>query len=68
VQLEHENTDLRFLNSQYAHRIQVLEREGDAKNARIESLLEKNLKAVVTIQDGSQTQLPTRRQRLEVCC
>eukprot|EP00730_Choanoeca_flexa_P018612 TRINITY_DN9057_c0_g1_i1.p1 TRINITY_DN9057_c0_g1~~TRINITY_DN9057_c0_g1_i1.p1 ORF type:complete len:1038 (+),score=381.25 TRINITY_DN9057_c0_g1_i1:106-3219(+) len=64
--MEHENNDLRFLNSQYAQRIRVLERDHDSKKERIESLLEKNLQAVVTVQDGSQAQMPTRRQRLEV--
>ena len=43
--MEHENNDLRFLNSQYSQRIRVLERDQDAKRERIEGLLEKNLQA-----------------------
>lgn len=33
--VEHENSDLRFLNSQYAHKIRVLERESQVSTAHL---------------------------------
>lgn len=45
--LEHETSDLKFLNNQYAHKIKVLEKETKAKTEKIQQLQEKNLQAVV---------------------
>ena len=45
--LEHENADLRFLNSQYVHKVRALEKDCKARNDRISDLQEKNFHAVV---------------------
>lgn len=45
--VEHETTDLKFLNNQYMHKIKVLEKETKAKTEKIQQLQEKNLQAVV---------------------
>ena len=45
--VEHQNTDLRFLNSQYLHKLGVLERETEEKAKRILKLQEQNFQAVV---------------------
>jgi len=45
--LEHENADLRFLNSQYIHKVKAVERESAAKTDTIQKLQEKNLQAVI---------------------
>ncbi|EDQ84899.1 uncharacterized protein MONBRDRAFT_39071 [Monosiga brevicollis MX1] len=66
TQLGNENQDLRFLNTQYAHRIRVLERETDAQKARLDELLAKNMEAAVTLQDEEQRRIPTRRQRMDM--
>lgn len=45
--VEHETSDLKFLNNQYMHKIKVLEKETKAKTEKIQQLQEKNLQAVV---------------------
>ena len=45
--LEHENADLKFLNSQYVHKVKAVERESALKNETIQKLQEKNLQAVI---------------------
>lgn len=45
--IEHETTDLKFLNNQYIHKIKMLEKETKAKTEKIQQLQEKNLQAVV---------------------
>ena len=45
--LEHENADLRFLNSQFVHKVRALEKEAKTKGDRISQLQEKNFHAVV---------------------
>ena len=40
--LEHENADLKFLNTQYVHKVKALEKENKAKTERIQDLQEKN--------------------------
>lgn len=45
--LEHENADLRFLNSQYVHKVRSLEQDSKSKADKILQLQEKNLHAVV---------------------
>ena len=40
--LEHENADLRFLNTQYIHRLRSLEKESRQKDNKILELQEKN--------------------------
>eukprot|EP00039_Didymoeca_costata_P016421 m.295055 g.295055 ORF g.295055 m.295055 type:complete len:1015 (+) comp16393_c0_seq1:294-3338(+) len=63
--IETQNSDLRFLNTQYAQKIRSLERESELKSERIQRLLEKNLHAVVETEDGARKrQIATRRQRM----
>eukprot|EP00041_Stephanoeca_diplocostata_P015961 m.309942 g.309942 ORF g.309942 m.309942 type:complete len:1111 (-) comp20206_c0_seq2:458-3790(-) len=64
--VEHENADLRFLNTQYAHKLRVLENEAETKNERIQRLLEKNLEAVVETAEGGKRHIATRKQRMDV--
>lgn len=45
--LEHENADLKFLNSQYIHKVRAVERESSSKTDTIQKLQEKNLQAVI---------------------
>ena len=45
--LEHENADLKFLNSQYVHKVKAVEKESASKNDTIQKLQEKNLQAVI---------------------
>ena len=45
--LEHENADLKFLNSQYIHKVKAVERESLSKTDTIQKLQEKNLQAVI---------------------
>jgi chromosome segregation ATPase len=64
--VEHENADLKFLNTQYAHKLRAQEQEGELKAERIQRLLEKNLEAVVETADGKKQSIATRRQRMEL--
>lgn len=45
--LDHETSDLKFLNNQYVHKLRGLEKDGKTKSERIQQLQEKNLQAVV---------------------
>ena len=45
--LEHENADLRFLNTQYIHKVKAIEKESATKTDTIHKLQEKNLQAVI---------------------
>ena len=64
---EHQNTDLRFLNSQYLHKIGVLEREADDKTKRILKLQEHNFQAIVHTPGGvNKKTVPFRRQRMDI--
>lgn len=45
--LDHETSDLKFLNNQYVHKVRCLEKDGKAKSERIQQLQEKNMQAVV---------------------
>ncbi|XP_078355949.1 centrosomal protein of 135 kDa-like, partial [Oculina patagonica] len=64
--LEHENADLKFLNTQYVHKVKALEKENKAKTDRIQDLQEKNLHAVVETPGGRRKQIPLRRQRMDI--
>ena len=66
LQVEHENADLKFLNTQYAHKLRVQEADNQAKTERIQRLLEKNLDAVVEVADGTKRRIATRKQRMEI--
>lgn len=45
--LDHETSDLKFLNNQYVHKVRALEKDSKAKSERIQQLQEKNMQAVV---------------------
>ncbi|RMX44908.1 hypothetical protein pdam_00012554 [Pocillopora damicornis] len=64
--LEHENADLKFLNTQYVHKVKALEKENKSKTERIQDLQEKNLHAVVETPGGRRKQIPLRRQRMDI--
>lgn len=64
--LEHENADLRFLNSQYVHKVRAHEKQSRSKDDKIAQLQEKNLQAVVQTPGGRKKQIPSRRQRMEL--
>ncbi|XP_071288440.1 centrosomal protein of 135 kDa isoform X2 [Agelaius tricolor] len=64
--VEHETTDLKFLNNQYMHKIKVLEKETKAKTEKIQELQEKNLQAVVQTPGGRRKSIPFRRQRMQI--
>lgn len=64
--VEHENTDLKFLNNQYMHRLLTQEKESQAKSERIITLQEKSSQAVVQTPGGRKKQIPFRRQRMEI--
>ncbi|XP_077983787.1 centrosomal protein of 135 kDa-like [Glandiceps talaboti] len=64
--LEHENADLRFLNTQYIHKVRGVEKESKLKTDRINELQEKNFHAVVQTPGGRKRNVPFRRQRMEL--
>ncbi|XP_070554439.1 centrosomal protein of 135 kDa-like isoform X2 [Ptychodera flava] len=64
--LEHENADLRFLNTQYIHKVRAVEKESKLKTDRISELQEKNFHAVVQTPGGRKRNIPFRRQRMEL--
>lgn len=64
--LDHENTDLKFLNTQYVQKIQSSERESQTKTDRIIELQEKNLDAIVQTPGGRKKKIPSRRQRMDI--
>lgn len=64
--LEHENADLKFLNTQYVHKVKALEKETKSKTDRIQELQERNLHAVVETPGGRRKQIPFRRQRMDI--
>lgn len=45
--LDHETSDLKFLNNQYVNKVRALEKDSKAKSERIQQLQEKNMQAVV---------------------
>ncbi|NXB82603.1 CP135 protein, partial [Donacobius atricapilla] len=64
--VEHETSDLKFLNNQYIHKIKALEKETKAKTEKIQQLQEKNLQAVVQTPGGRKKSIPFRRQRMQI--
>ncbi|KAL8621049.1 hypothetical protein ACOMHN_040574 [Nucella lapillus] len=64
--IEHENTDLKFLNNQYVHKVKEIEKESKQKSERILQLQEKNFQAVVQTPGGHKKSIPFRRQRMEI--
>ena len=66
--MEHENADLKFLNTQYLQRLLSREKESQAKTERILELQEKNMQAVVQTPGGRKKHIAFRRQRMEIDC
>ncbi|KAL1022602.1 hypothetical protein UPYG_G00029760 [Umbra pygmaea] len=64
--LDHETSDLKFLNNQYVHKVRSLEKESKAKTERIHLLQEKNMQAVVQTPGGRKHSIPFRRQRMQI--
>ena len=64
--LEHENADLKFLNTQYVQKMRSLEKESEAKSEKLLSLHQKSCEAVIRTPGGKKRQVPLRRQRMEV--
>lgn len=65
---EHENADLKFLNTQYLQRLRGQEKESDRKTEKILELQEKNFQAVIQTPGGKKKNIPFRRQRMEIDC
>ncbi|XP_008305394.1 centrosomal protein of 135 kDa isoform X3 [Cynoglossus semilaevis] len=64
--LDHETSDLKFLNNQYVHKVRCLEKDSKAKTERIQQLQEKNMQAVVQTPGGKKHSIPFRRQRMQI--
>ncbi len=47
AKVENENSDLRFLNTQYLHKLRAIEKESKEKSKKILDLQEKNFQAVI---------------------
>ena len=66
--MEHENADLKFLNSQYVQKLRSLERELQTRSEKILELQERNFQAVIHTPGGREKKLPFRRQRMDISC
>ncbi|XP_041912924.1 centrosomal protein of 135 kDa [Alosa sapidissima] len=64
--LDHETSDLKFLNNQYVHKVRSLEKENMVRTERIQQLQEKNMQAVVQTPGGKKRNIPFRRQRMQI--
>ncbi|GAB1601649.1 centrosomal protein of 135 kDa-like [Argonauta hians] len=63
---EHTLADIKFLNNQYLHKINLLEKDSKEKSDRIQQLQEKNFHAVVQTPGGRKKNIPFRRQRMVI--
>ena len=66
--LEHENADLKFLNTQYLQKLRTQEKESVSKTEKIIELHEKNFQAVIQTPGGKRKHIPFRRQRMDIDC
>ncbi|XP_034565709.1 centrosomal protein of 135 kDa isoform X2 [Notolabrus celidotus] len=64
--LDHDTSDLKFLNNQYVHKVRCMEKDSKAKAERIQQLQEKNMQAVVQTPGGKKRSIPFRRQRMQI--
>lgn len=64
--LEHENSELRFLNTQYIQNLRTLEIESRGKTEHIDRLMKKNLTTVVEVPNGSKQTTATHKQRIQI--
>lgn len=66
--MDHENADLKFLNTQYLQRLRAQEKESEKMTEKILELQQKNFQAVVLTPGGKKKNIPFRRQRMELDC
>ena len=66
--LEHENTDIKFLNTQYLQRLRAQEKDQERMVEKMMEVQEKNLHAVIQTPRGKKKHIPFRRQRMEIDC
>lgn len=59
--VDHENSDLRFLNTQYLHKLRAVEKESKDKSKKILELQEKNFQAVIQT-PGLKKEIPRKRK------
>lgn len=64
--LDHENSDLKFLNTQYMQRLRDQEKDSLSKTNKILELQEKNFQAVIHTPGGRKRHIPFRRQRMDI--
>ncbi len=64
--MEHENTDLKFLNTQYMQKLLNKEKESQAKSEKILQLQEKNSQAVIHTPGGRKKHIAFRKQRMDI--
>ena len=62
----HENTDLKFLNTQYLNKMTALEKESQGKSEKLLSLQQKSCEAVIQTPGGRRRQIPLRKQRMQI--
>lgn len=64
--LEHENADLKFLNTQYMRKMKSLEKDSQAKSEKLLALHQKSCEAVIQTPGGRKKPVPLRRQRMQI--
>ena len=64
--IEHENADLKFLNTQYLQKLRAQEKESQNKTEKIIELQEKNFQAVIQTPGGKRKHIAFRRQRMDI--
>lgn len=64
--IEHENADIKFLNTQYLQKLRAQEKESLSKTDKILELQEKNFQAVIQTPGGKRKHIPFRRQRMDI--
>ena len=64
--IEHENADIKFLNTQYFQKLRHQEKESQSKTEKIIELQEKNFQAVIQTPGGKKKHIPFRRQRMDI--
>ncbi|ESO07945.1 hypothetical protein HELRODRAFT_190823 [Helobdella robusta] len=66
--LEQENTSFRYLNSQFEHKIKLMEVESKQKNEKIMELQDKNLQAIIQTSGNKKKSSTTslQQQRMEI--
>ncbi len=60
--VDHENSDLRFLNTQYLHKYRAVDKESKDKSKKILELQEKNFQAVIQTPGLKKKNFPEKKQ------